>query len=254
MIVFLCEEGFDGILCGVYDAYRSGLKEECLVELEQEYEPRLFAEYRNSRRDGEKAGKTAELIRKRMSEAAYEAMYRASLHKSPGRADAVFRFFCLGMQAGRGVMNRLSDPAVYEIFKMDRYVGNEAHLLTGFTRFERLLSGMLYGVIGPENDVLELVAGHFADRLSGEAWILFDEKRRKAAVHRADGRWAVLDGVGEEQILRTFGRVKEDGYSEMWNAFFRRIAVEERYNPRCQRNLLPLRYRKYMTEFSGKKV
>ena len=36
---------------------------------------------------------------------------------------------------------------------------------------------------------------------------------------------------------------------DLWKCFFKSIAIEERNNPVCQRSFLPLRYRKYMTEF-----
>ena len=46
MTVFLCKNGFDGILCGVYDIYASRLPlSDCSLELEREYEPLLFAQY-----------------------------------------------------------------------------------------------------------------------------------------------------------------------------------------------------------------
>ncbi|MEW4413986.1 DUF4130 domain-containing protein [Clostridium sp. AN503] len=37
-------------------------------------------------------------------------------------------------------------------------------------------------------------------------------------------------------------------FEELWKTFHRTIAIKERENPRCQRNMLPLRFRKYMTE------
>ena len=38
-------------------------------------------------------------------------------------------------------------------------------------------------------------------------------------------------------------------YSELFEHFFHTIAIKERKNLGLQRNMLPLRYRKYMTEF-----
>lgn len=42
---------------------------------------------------------------------------------------------------------------------------------------------------------------------------------------------------------------KEKQYSELFAAFFHTIAIKERENPTLQLNMLPLRYREYMTEF-----
>ena len=93
------------------------------------------------------------------------------------------------------------------------------------------------------------VADHFEDRLSGEDWILVDEVRGKAAVHRAGGRTVMVQDKAGEAVKAVRRAGREDPFEELWRTFTKRIAIEERENPRCQRTHLPLRYRKYMTEF-----
>lgn len=252
MTVFLCKNGFDGILCGVYDAYASRIGiGNCRLELEEEYEPLMFAEYREVPLEGWKAEKVARKIRSFMSEEAYTYLYRASLHKSPDRADWILRFIALGLERGREVVRMLQAPPVYEIFRMDRYVGREAHAVEEFMRFERLSSGVFYGKVGPENRVLELVADHFADRFPDMDWLIYDEKHETAAIHSGQGRWVIREQVSETEIENWKGTGEADGYADMWKIFFDTIAIEERKNPACQRNMLPLRYRRYMTEFQN---
>lgn len=250
MTVFLCDRGFDGILCGVYEVYASRLGlSNCRLELKEEYEPALFCDYREVEAEPERAGKVARKIRSYMSEEAYVYLYRAALHKSPDRADWILRFIELGLANGRQVLKMLQAPAVYEIFQMNRYVGNEAHFLVEFVRFKKLSSGLYYGTIGPENDVLELVADHFADRFPDMDWALYDEKRKKAALHSQKGALIIRGGITAEEVAWFEEQSREDIYVNLWKTFFKTIAIEERKNPRCQRNMLPLRYRKYMTEF-----
>lgn len=250
MTVFLCESGLYGILSGVYRVYESRLcLENCRLELQLEYEPKLFSDYREAPLNVEQAEKVAKTIREKMTEDALIWVHRSSLHRNPDRADWIFRFIQMGLKYGKEVLKMLHHPAVYELFTMNRYVWNEAHLLTGFVRFKKLPDGLFYGTIGPENDSLEIVAGHFADRLSGEKWILYDEKRKKAAFHSPDGRWAILDQMDTAEMDRLGEQAEADIFEDMWNVFFKSIAIEARTNPRCQRNFLPLRYRKYMTEF-----
>lgn len=250
MTVFLCEDGFNGILCGVYDAYASGLDlSECRLELESEYEPVLFAVYRSAKKEEWKAERVAAKIRSRMSAEVYLCLYRASLHKSPDRADWIFRLIRLGLRYGKGVMKRLQEPEVYEVFQMDRCVAREAHALVEFIRFERLGTGLYFGTVGPENDVLELAAVHFSDRFPDMDWLLYDEKRGKAAAHSRKGFWTLREKVGKEEIAPFLGQGGRDEYVKLWKTFFQSIAIKERENPACQQNMLPLRYRKYMTEF-----
>lgn len=250
MTVFLCKNGFDGILCGVYDAYASKINlRECRLDLEAEYEPMLFAEYREVPLISWKAEKVAAKIRNFMSAEAYVCLYRAALHRNPERADRILRFVEVGLKYGRKVIGMLQEPAVYEIFQMDRYVGREAHFHREFTRFERLSNGIYYGKVGPENQILELVADHFADRFPDMNWVLYDEKHNTAAIHASTGKWVIRESVSENEIEKLLENREHDTYTDMWKVFFETIAIEERRNYRCQRNMLPLRYRKYMTEF-----
>ncbi|MBQ7795241.1 MAG: TIGR03915 family putative DNA repair protein [Lachnospiraceae bacterium] len=250
MTIFLCKNGFDGILCGVYDAYASKLDlGECRLEMEEEYEPVMFAEYREVEVEAWKAERVAKKIQNHMSEEAYVHLYRAALHNSPDRADWILRFIILGLKYGRRVVKMLQEPAVYEIFQMDRYVGREAHFHREFARFERLKSGVYYGKVGPVNQVLELVADHFADRFPDMDWVLYDEKHKAAAVHGSNGNWMIHHGVTEEDIQKLTEQSEPDVYIDLWKTFFHTIAIEERRNYRCQRTMLPLRYRKYITEF-----
>lgn len=248
--VFLCQNSFDGILCGVYDAYLSQLNlDECRLELEDEYEYAMFCDYREVLPEAWKAGKVADKVNRVMSEEAYVYLYRAGLHKSPDRADRILRFIRLGLKYGRNTLRMLQNPDVYEIFQMNRYVGNEAHFLVEFVRFEKLSSGLFYGTVGPENDVLEIVAAHFADRFPDMDWMLYDEVHQKAALHSKSGFWVMHEGVTESELEGMNRTETPDVYVDMWKTFFETISIEERRNPQCQRNMLPLRYRKYMTEF-----
>lgn len=250
MTVFLCQNSFDGILCGVYDVYASKRNlEECRLEIVDEYEPVLFAQYRDVSLETWKAERVASKVKRSMSGEAYVLLYRAALHASPDRADWILRFIILGLKYGRQVVKMLQEPAVYEVFQMDRYVGREAHLQKEFARFERLASGIYYGKIGPVNQILELVAEHFADRFPDMNWVIYDEKHGTAAIHSESGEWVIKRSVTEEEINRLLEQRIEDTYVDLWKVFFYTIAIEERRNYRCQRNMMPLRYRKYMTEF-----
>ena len=133
--VFLCNSGLDGILTGVYDIYASRLPiSECGLELEDAYEPELFCQYRTAGVSQEKALKVMNKLKSRISERACLAVYRASLSKEPKRAEWIFQFIRLGLTYGRRILSMMQEEAVYEIFRIDRCVGNEAHLLTEFLR------------------------------------------------------------------------------------------------------------------------
>ena len=250
MVCFLCEDSFDGILSGIFDVYASkaGI-ENCRLEMREEYVPEMFTEYRDVKTEAWKAERVARKIRSFMSESAYLHLYRAALHNNPKRADWILRFVSLGLQHGRSVMRMLQEPAVYEVFQMDRYVGHEAHFHLEVARFERLENGIYFCKVGPVNRVLELMAEHFSDRFPDMNWVIYDEKHHSAAFHTDRGEWVIYHGITEEQVSQFSGKQETDCYVGLWKTFFHTIAIEERKNEKCQKIMLPLRYRKYMTEF-----
>ena len=86
--------------------------------------------------------------------------------------------------------------------------------------------------------------------MPSENWLIADKKRRMALVHPADQHY-FLTPVTPQELAHMEEARKGDTYSSLWKAFFNAVGVEARANYRCQRNFLPLWYRKDMTEFSG---
>ncbi|MDO4284024.1 MAG: TIGR03915 family putative DNA repair protein [Eubacteriales bacterium] len=251
MTVYLCEDSFDGILCGVYDAWmgRKG-HENVRLEIEGTRDPELFCVYETAVIQREKMQKVITAVRGKISEEAYEKIYVASLSGEEGRADAVYRFLIEGFRYGAGVLDMLHLPAVFEIFKLCRFVMNEGHLLIGFVRFASTKEGLLLSRIGPKNDVLPLLADHFANRLPQENWMIYDENRRKAVIHPEGKSWFILREGEEMWEERLSWETDEEEYQALWRIFHNTIAIPERLNERCQKTHLPLRYRPYMTEFT----
>ena len=128
-------------------------------------------------------------------------------------------------------------------------VSNEAHYLIEFLRFGNTRDGILFGTVGPKNDVTVLLAPHFADRLRGENWVIYDEKRKKAVVHQAEQPWFMVQLDDDSWKERLEDSNDQNAFECLWKTYHEHIAIRERINPRCQMNHLPLRFRPYMTEF-----
>ena len=253
--IYLCQGDFEGILTGIYKALTSGKKPEdtALALAEEAQDMELFTEYVSVAPDAQAAQKAAAAVCRRVSQEGYERLFAGALSWEPGRAQAMYRFVQEGFRWGGRAVDMLQLPGAYEIFRLSRSVYNESHHLTEFLRFSQNSQGVLVARIGPRNDVLVLLASHFSDRLPGENWIIYDEKRRKALLHPAGEGWMVLHGAEEQAYVegQLASRTDQEVYEELWRTFHQAVAVQERFNPRCQRNLLPLRFRPYMTEFQS---
>lgn len=252
MTVYVCEDSFDGILCGVYDAWMSRKGHDHVrLEIGGTGDMELFCEYVPVPVLPEKTEKVISSIRRKISERVYKKVYTASLSQEPGRADIIYRFLIDGFRYGEGVLSMLHLPSVFELFRLCRFVLNESHLLKEFARFSRTEEGLLVSRIGPKNDVLPMLALHFADRLPSENWMIYDENRERAVLHPADGEWFLVRANDREWMMGLDWKTDEEEYQAMWKMFCQTIAIPERKNYVCQRNHLPLRYRPYMTEFQG---
>ena len=250
MVVFLCGEQFDHILCAVYEAWDSGLGHKNVkLQFNTCGNLEMFCQYREVPLDEEKAKKVLRSVRSKISWQAARAIYEAAMSRDENRADWIYRFLVLGFHYGREALDMLQYEPIYRVFELSRAVRNEAHSYIEFLRFSRTADGVFISRIKPKNDILALIAPHFSDRLPGEHWVIYDVSRKRAAFNRADTPWFLMDVDGTDWEERLCRDTDEREYEGLWKAFFDSIAIEARINPRCQRTHLPLRYREFMTEF-----
>ncbi len=250
--VYICDGTIDGIFTAIYDAWASkyGHKNIKLMEQEQLETMELFCEYVEVITDREKAEKVAGTIPDRISEYGYYLLCHCCLSKMKGRSDAIYRFVLYGFSQGEKVLEQMAHPYVQPIYKMYRNVNNEVLHYKGFLRFHELKSGIMAARIRPENNILSMLASHFADRFQGENWIIYDEGRQLAAVHKAYSIWFVVNGENlEKEKLLDYSEAELE-WQKLWDGFVNTIGIEERENHTLQMQMLPYRYREFMNEFT----
>lgn len=251
--VFLCEDSLEGIFTAVYEAWscRNGHNnnEIKIISGEDMGNMELFTEYIQVVNSEEKIYKVIKAIRDKLSMEIYDRICGAACSGESSRGDDIYRFLIVGFAVGKDVMDYLQNDYVMRIFELNRNVSNEAHHLKGFLRFQETWDDILVSKIAPQNDVIRLLAPHFADRLSQENFVIYDEKRNTAIVHAKQKPWFYTggDALNLEKIKNVSER--EEDIESMWKAFFASISIKERENKKLQRNNLPLRFRSNMTEF-----
>ncbi|MCH5270088.1 MAG: TIGR03915 family putative DNA repair protein [Lachnospiraceae bacterium] len=252
-IILLCEDSPEGIFTGVYEAYALRLPHERIhLQTGAEEQPMLFADYREVKTDTDKAEKVIKTLKDRFVQEDYEAIWLALTAPSPERAQAVYGSIVWGLSNKRrgSVLQHLTDENIRRLMELSRGAGKELQHLKGFLRFEELENGLLSSVIRPKNAILPMLAEHFADRLPMENFLIYDEGRKYYAVHPAGKEWFLMQG--EEQERKLHLSAEEEYYRELFRQFCHSISIDERKNLNLQRNMLPLRFRPYMTEFAEK--
>ena len=147
-------------------------------------------------------------------------------------------------------MEALADPYVNKVAKLALRVKREYHHYFGFIRFREISGMFLLAQIQPENDILPLLAPHFSNRFPNENWVIYDEGRQKALCY-GKGTECVIKKEVRLQIPRN--AIGDRGeYEELWRAFCDSVSIEARHNEKLQKQMLPLRFRNNMPEFSMK--
>jgi len=157
----------------------------------------------------------------------------------------IYNYVILCFKEGAHADNFKTLDYVFNVQRTAGYVGRETHLLTGFCRFTETKTGVYYCDISPVNDVLTLLAEHFCERFMGQPFVIHDVGRGMAAVY--DTKNCIIQEVGK-QAKFDFDD-SEMAWQELWSVFHKTIANEMRVNKKLQRQMMPLHFRKHVTEF-----
>ena len=253
--VLLCEDSMEGILSGVYEAYR--FKKENSIESHDAIHlatkspdtDRLFTEYRTVEANDENADKVIGTIRSRLGEEVYYRLCLAMVSCFDEKADAVYHTIVLGLRNhDRMIMDRLAEDWVQITFQYARASSNELGHMIEFTRFSELEGGILYAKINVKHHILPFLMPHFADRLPSENFMIYDENTDVYGLHPKQQQWYLVQGVEIDSDKLNVTAAEKD-YQELFKRFCKTIAIESRTNKKLQTSFLPLRFRPNMTEF-----
>lgn len=157
----------------------------------------------------------------------------------------LLHFLRMGLEDA-GQLRDLAHPVVFAIEGYQKRVLRTLHKMLE-TRFEELADGSLYARIEPPRNVLPMMGRHFAERFGREDFTIRDVKRFQALLYAQGSLKLRTVHAWQEPELSP----DEQTFQKLWNIFFDEIAIKDRINPALQRNFVPIRYRRWMTEFQG---
>ncbi len=252
MYVYLCEDTPDSIFTAIYNIYedKHNLPDTRLL---LEWEPMLLAEYITVEADEEKAAKVIRTIHRQFGERDTHYIFMALSSNCAEKAEAVYRTIAYGLQnklKPGHLFDHLSDRYILQTHKLGLNANRECQHLKGFLRFRELENGVLFAPVDPKNHLLPELMEHFSDRFPSENFMILDERRQIFGIHKAKESWFLATDEGTaEKIKMTDVSEGEEYYSGLFKHFCKTIAIKDRRNLDLQRNMLPLRFRTYMTEF-----
>lgn len=250
---YLYDGSFDGLLTTIYHHY---YREAATgIYLQALYQPTLLFPSMVVETEPDLAARVYQAVEDKISARALETVYRVYLSSASDKENLILDYLRLGFRMGSKLDLYHSHPAVYPVHRLERKVTGEAHRLLGLLRFADTGS-FLYAVFSPDHHVLPLMADHFADRLSGERWIIHDKKRKLAIIYGGQDHGNNNSPIQSRWFMTDFPYhwndtlpEEEQYWRELWQTYFQKIGIESRYNPRLQSRCIPQRYRRYLVEF-----
>ena len=242
MVDYLYNGSFDGLLTAIYYNYY-GEKAEGIYHKDH-YQYSLTTEYKSLEGDPELAAKVYEAIERKISAEALRQVYYVYLSNHPNKENLILRYLELGFKLGAKINDYYTHPAVLPVLKTAKKVSFEAHRFLGLLRFAEARN-FLYAALEPDNNIIVLLADHFADRLANENFIIHDKRRNIAIIYNRK-EWFLTDLPKDVKIDFTGN---EAFYQQLWQKYFNHMGIDSRKNKKLQAHFVPHRYRKNLIEF-----
>lgn len=259
MITYHYDGTFEGLLTVLATAIAQADEVADITALDN-WQPDLFTELRHLDADSRKADRFFTDMNIRFSKPVVLDIGNCFLSEESGIEKVLLDFIRLLLAHGEGFTHNPANPTVMRVRKTSDKVSYEILRMQGFVRFRKLSSQYYYAAIEPDHNIVQFLAPHFTARFADQQWLIHDVKRQSGICY--DGKRCVFipqiqinpEIIAASQSGAGFGAARnlfaaeEDLYQQLWNRYFREIAIPERVNPKLQRKNMPVRYWRYLVE------
>lgn len=252
MTLFIYDKTLEGLLTAVFDAYFRKTFPDMLLG-ENEPLPLFYDDTFMVTTDTEKADRVWKLLEKKLSKIALSHITISWLSELPEVDMLLFRYIRKNVDAAKSVELNFGDPDVLELNKIWKKVSHERHHIQQFLRFQKAADGTFFAAMEPLYNALPLTIPFLKNRFADQKWLVYDLKREYGYYydlkevtevrfdHKEDHH---ISGLLSESIMDK----DEKLFQQLWKQYFKSIAIKERANPKLQRQHMPARFWKYLTE------
>jgi probable DNA metabolism protein len=239
-LVYVYDGSLEGMLTAVFEAFASRQRPVAVVSGRQ-LQQSLLLSYLTIDTDVALAERVRDGIINTLGEKNYGNIKQVFLSDDEHKGKVLVDYLQYTMRKGRMSCAHLANPAVAAFEDLRRQVSSEAHYMLQFVRFAQLQNGVYFSRIQPKASVVPLIMDHFASRFNIQPFIIYDASHGLSGVFDTE-KWWLVDAREVGGIDLSGNSRLEDGFQSLWQTFYDTIAIEERRNPRCQRNFMPKRF------------
>ncbi|MDR0962533.1 MAG: TIGR03915 family putative DNA repair protein [Mediterranea sp.] len=254
MNIFRFDHTFDGVLTAVFDAYFRRTFPDVLLS-ETEPLPLFYDDVFTVVTDTAKAERVWRGLQKKLSPSALTALMECWLGEESETPIRLFRYIRKAIDAPRSIETNFADPDVLELSRTWKRVDWERMRMMQFLRFQKAADGTYFAAVEPEKNALPLAVAHFRDRFADQRWLIYDIRRdygfyydlhevRQVTFDENTRAKHLVTGMLSGDLMDKDERL----FQQLWKTYFKAICIKERMNPRKQRQDMPVRYWRLLTE------
>ncbi|MDL2241518.1 TIGR03915 family putative DNA repair protein [Bacteroidales bacterium OttesenSCG-928-L03] len=253
MLYYIYDNTYEGLMTAVFDAFARKEKPDRIVP--EGHPLPLFTDTHTVISEREKAERVLNGLKKKLSPSALSMLSVCFLSESDEVPMHILRYIEKTFASPISIEVNFADEDVLKLSQIYRRVTWEANRMKQFVRFQKTGDVMFFALIEPDYNVLPLCYRFFEDRYADQAWIIYDRKRhygvyydlKKTEVVYFEKPEAFLQAgkLSQEKLDE-----QEQAFQKLWKNYLGAITIKERKNLKLQRQHMPVRYWKYLTEKS----
>lgn len=241
-MILLYDSTFEGFLSLIYEVYYKKLKPTNIYKtLPNEI---IFDEVKTIETNEENYKKVLEAIKTKFTKNILEKILNIFMCDSKDFEMALLEYIIIGFKDAKQ-LNNINNSCVFYLNSLEKELFKNVHKMYAFIRFEELEDGSLYGKIESKFNLVYFLGKHFLKRFNNQNFIIHDINRKLAFVKIEDNYSIQEVAYFDEPIYSS----NEQKFQKLWKSFFSGVTIKERINPKLQRQMVPLIYRTYMSEF-----
>ena len=243
LVIYIYDGTWDCFLAAVHHYYYDH-QDVTNIDSALSYSPNLIDEYIQINPDNIKAKAVEQAILNKISFESLDNIIRCFFSEIDGRELWILNYIKLGFKIGIKIDSMLGNQTVLNVLVPARKVKGESHLMMGILRFELLESNIYYAHIEPDHNIITFISPHFKERFADQNWVIHDTKRNLAALYNT--KRMLISYMDLTSIPNL--HADELKFQSLWKNYFKHIAIKSRINPKLQKQFIPKRYWKHLTE------
>lgn len=251
MVVYFYDKTFEGLLTAVFDAYNNKIFPDKLLE-EGSIEPMFTETAYHVVTDENKSVRVWSAFEKKVSKIACNMLTCVWFSELEGSDELIFRYIRKTFDNRQTIETNFADEDVLQVKQIAHKVGNERHHLMQFVRFQKAADDIYFAPVSPIYNALPLSLDYFTDRFADQKWVIYDLKRKYGyyydlktvqEITLSDDNH-ILTGKLDESLMAE----DEKLFQDLWRGYFKAMTIKERINLKLQKQHMPKRFWKYLTE------